>query len=202
VIRYLHHMAEPKNYREVGIQLDEFRKNIESRLTLLLTFIGALLTLVGWVAYQLYGLKTDFAVVADRVVHIERDIKEMRVQTDSTNASAKKILEVVQRLEATQRAPGSPSPPTPGDLQVQPLSLSGAEISLIRVALELKPTLGLGVLKFKVGDLVPSDQTRPFPDELLVKLPKLKGFRYAPIAEGVVAVVDAASNRIAEFVSG
>src|SRR5215467_11310147 len=112
-------MVEPKDWRGVAIQLDEFRKSIEERVGwlralvwTLLGFVGTLIALVGGVSWLIAGLP-------DRIKRIEDDIKEVRgdvktsisefqrvhEQLKSATADRHQMMAVLSRLERNRPQP-------------------------------------------------------------------------------------------------
>jgi hypothetical protein len=175
-------MVEPKDWRGVAIQLGEFRRYV-------LAFIGALIVAVSWGARELYVLNASVKGLSDQVTRIEGDLKEVRNLTVDSRTSAKRILEIVERIDERQQRI-APTPP------FQPLTLSDGEAQLVRNRLGVPP-LTAPIGKIKIGDALPETQTKPFPDDLVAKLPKLKGARFfVDDANNGVALVDVISNKV------
>jgi hypothetical protein len=169
-------MVEPRDWRGVAIQLAEFRRYA-------LAFIGALIAAVSWGAYELYTLKALVSVVDDRVQRIQTDLKKVRDRTEEANAYGRQILEIVERIDAKQR-----NAPTL-------LSVSDEEAKFIRDRLGAAPLTPDRPGKLKAGIVLPDKETNLLPQDIVAKLPKLKGVRYAidPANNGV-ALVEPTSN--------
>jgi hypothetical protein len=119
-----------------------------------------------------------------RIERIEIDIRKIRGQTTESATHAKQILEVVERMDAKQR--NLPAP----------LSVSDVEAKFIRDQLGVKPPTG-GPGKIRIGDVLPETLARPLPEDVLAKLPKLRGVRFAiDNANNGIALVESVSNRV------
>lgn len=188
-------MVEPNNWRGVAIQLDEFRKSIEERVGWLRALVWTLLGFVGTLIALVGGVYWLFGGLPDRITRMQDDIKELRsdfrgVLSESRNVRGElkdarsEILTALARIESKQGQPGT-----------RVASLSESESKIIRDRLGLPPVTNEPG-KFKIGDLLSEGSTKPLPDDLVAKLPKLKGARFASDINNALLLVDGVSGQI------
>lgn len=189
-------MTDPRTIRESNIA----REGLEGRVDLLQKWLWGVTGLLGTIlaaAVAIYSqvgdVKTDIAVIKTSVTNISGRLERMEKGLDDIRNDGRTIL---GRLRPAEPAP---RPPTrdPRDI-IAGFWVTDAEAKLIRELLQA-PQKTDAPPKIALWSRVP--EATLIPDELVGKLPKLKGLRYAvdpgnnaialiePIGNGVIALI-------------
>jgi hypothetical protein len=196
-------MVDPKTVREVVIDLESFKREVEPRFATLTKLVFMLLAIVvgggvggGIAFYQQIGtldkdviirignVRTDLAALAPKIDAIDARTKRLE---DAEWATRNRIMESLDRIEG-RRSPTPPSPPPSPPDPFSPLSLTRDEVQTIRGFLGLKPQ---GPPKYATGDTAPASEAKDVPQELYLKVPKLRGLKFLIDANGWAHITDA-----------
>ena len=179
-------MTDPKTIREQNIQNEGFRKGMEDRVgvfqKMVWTVIGLLgALLVGAIAIyiQIGDIKIDVAVIKTNLTNLIERFSKVEKNVEDSRADQLQILRTVGGIET--RLP-KPDPIIAG------FYLTASEASA--VASFLRPPLKSdNPPTIAVGSRVPENMLRPLPNDLLAKVPRLNGVRYAIDANNAIALV-------------
>jgi hypothetical protein len=200
-------MPEPQTFREMNIWLGEFRAGLENRLDGILerfsdlkTWVGAIfgsiVTLVvavgGLYAYVYFGvltkiddLKTDLLA---KIGALQQSIAVLESQSKELKATNDRMLSTLLSTGRNdQRLPTSP-PSGP--------EITASDALFIRQFVKTSPITTATPQKIKVGDQLSDATLTPLPDDLIARLPKLKGVRYSIDPENNLIALADPSGRV------
>jgi hypothetical protein len=192
-------MTEPRNYREVNIA----RKGLEDRVDLLQKWLWGLAGLLGtvfaaavWINVQLGEQKTDIAVIKTDVKNVGDRLARIEKTVDDIRSDSGQILSRISRLEPAPRPQPTPAP-SPDLRPVAGFYLTDGEAKLVRELLRTPPKSDAPA-KYGLWVRVPETDTTPLPDDVVGKIPKLKGLRYAiDPGNNAIALVEPSGSVVA-----
>ena len=188
-------MVDPKNYREVAIDLEGFKQAVKPQFehlnSMLKWVMGVLIAASGSAGLFMWTtagqIKTDLAQTQEQVKGVEKaldDVKD-RLKSLETRMTAVsdtngQILKSVTKIE-TAVAPTS---------QFTPLVLTAEQQALVRDGLGLRGGRTNQNPEYKLGQEVPENLLRPTPDFLQAKIPELKGTKFALLKDDFVYIAN------------
>ena len=129
------------------------------------------------VKIQITGLKNDVAGLREKLAKLE------------ANVVAAPPLANEAKGGADARMPAIP-------VRTPPFSLTRDEIQLIRDFIKVPPAPPGAARNINVGDILPDTALAPLPDQIMEKLPKLRGARFTVDRNGAIVVVAPGTNRV------
>ena len=200
---------DPKTSREVAIDLQGFKAWVDDRFGTqrwLLGAIGTVLVAIVGGGFAIYAQIGDFRAEVNKTVGelkatasaSARDLAAMNERVAKLEKSSAEILAAAQstatilsRIES--KLAGSSEDQGP----FAPLVLNPVEEQLIREVLEIKGFAKIPS-RYSLGDPVPIAATKPLPESLMKKVPRLKGAKFA--VDGVWVIIAGAGNRVVAIV--
>jgi hypothetical protein len=197
-------MVDPKNYREVAIDLEAFKREVEPRFTHLNTLVYWILAVIvgaaasgGFAIYKLTGdIEKNLAGLSQNVVDLSKTVSDLsdRVKAHDQRVvrepNLQPLLDELRRMGSVLQAVRPANPDR--------LALSSDERNIILSFLAPGPVTG--PVEVEIGDRIPTAFLKPIPDNLAAKLPKLKGLSYA-LSNGT-PVIAQANGRVIAIVTG
>jgi hypothetical protein len=178
-------MTDPKTIREQNIENEGFRKGLEERVGVfqkmvwtVIGLLGAIMIGAGAIYIQIGDLKTDVGVIRTNIINLVERFSKMEKSAEDSRASERQIITTLGRIEA--QVPKS-------DPIIAGFYLTASEASAIAQVLR-PPLRNDNQPTISVGSRVPENMLRPIPDELLAKIPRLRGARYVIDANNAVAL--------------
>jgi len=190
-------MVDPKNYREVAIDLAAFKREVDPQFAHLNKMVHWILTVVigaavsgGFAIYTLTAtLQVSIATLSESVAELKAQVKRVEEGATRGVGSMQRVSETLDRIEL--RITGDAGP-------FAPLLLVQDEEQVIREFLGVKGPI-TGTARFLIGDPVPPEVVKPIPELLSAKLPKLKGAKYT-FSNGY-AIIVGAGNRVVAIIA-
>jgi hypothetical protein len=210
-------MADRPTAKEVSIDLAGFKDSVDRQfsgvdkqialLTRLVFGLYALLFAVvggGFLLRSDIGdLKAKVAENAAEITALRRDVGTVQTRlgtiekgTSDLAAGQAQILTLQNQIVSTLALMNDRLPQSQGN---QLVALSADEQQAIREFFDVKGT-AKGPAKFRIGDTAPD--TKPVPDALVAKIPKLRGLAYAfDPGSGSVLIVSLTTMRVVAVIA-
>jgi hypothetical protein len=192
-------MVDPKNYREVAIDLDAFKREVAPQFAHLNKMLQwVLAVLIGAAAsggFAIYTLMTDlkvgFGALSEKVTGLDKRIEAVEKRMEATaGQTPKDVTESLQRIERRLALELGP---------YAPLALTDSEVNLVRELLNFKGPLK-GPPGFTIGDPIIEAALKPIPETLSEKVPRLRGAKY--LLNNGYAILTGAGNRAIAILPG
>jgi hypothetical protein len=171
---------------EVNVDLAGFKSNVEKQFGYQVRWIVGLYVLIGTLIGGGFLLRGDLGRIEGQIAKATAEIEALRrdvtsLQTNST--SQRELLSTMRGEIASGLAEiNSKLPSNPAQL----LALSADEEQVIRDLLGVPKGPSNMAPKYGIGDSIVG--ALPFPEDLVAKVPKLKGFRCGKDPNGSVLI--------------
>jgi hypothetical protein len=177
---------DPKTIREVNFAF----AGLEGRVGLLikigiavLGFLGAVLGVVATIYVQIGDVKVDVASIKATVESLSNRLGTIEGDVKATRSDQRQIL--------TQLPPPSP-PPVPHlqELIAGGFYVTDDEAKLIRAFLKVPPKNPNLSGTWSIWSRIDPVSTQPLPEDIIAKIGKFKGLRFAVDANNAIALVE------------
>lgn len=193
-------MASRPTAGEVSVDLGGFKSSVDKQFSYLVRWIIGLYALIAAIIGGGFLLRADLGRIEGQIARsgaeieglrrdvssLQQEMRSLQKSASDNTASQNRMLSAMQRqiasgfAEINNKLPAVSSNPL--------IALSTDEEQTIRTLLGVTAGPAKSA-KYGIGDLLSG--TVPFPDEVVAKVPKLKGFTYAKDPDnGSVLVAD------------
>jgi hypothetical protein len=194
-------MVDPKNAREVAIDLAGFKAAVApqfSWLNQLIYWLGAVMLAMVGGGFALWSQIGDMKGTTGRIEEKVTAIGLRLTKLEEAGSAATAVLTKLDQASTAATALLNRIDTQIANLSSYsgPLMLSQSDVQVITTSLGISKTPGKEPTKVRLGDIMPSDALKEFPNSLVAKLPKLKGTKYT-VDSGSVIIADSENRVIA-----
>jgi hypothetical protein len=132
---------------------------------------------------EVASVRTSLSALNDRLGGMEKTINDTRAN----------LIQYAQKPVEQRTEPAKPPPPPPPPKVVAGFYVTEQEAEFIREFLKVSPK-NAHATKMTLWIRVPAQAAKPLPDDLVGRLEKLRGLRYAVDANNAIALIEPSTN--------
>jgi hypothetical protein len=172
-------MSDPRTLHQPGLDARVLVKIGLAIIVCLAAVLGVVIASIyariGNVRVEVASVRTGLSAINDRLGAIEKSVDETRAKLNRPVPEEQPTGSLTRNV-------------------IVGFYVTEQEAGLIRAVLKVPPKKANVTAKMALGTHVPAQATKLLPDDLVGKLEKLKGLRYAVDANGAIALIEPSTN--------